>query len=69
MDHLAQAGIFVLEELRDAKEERRRFRGGELLARIEKKGDFCEENATSPRLDGRRVEETSCRPPSVLYLV
>lgn len=51
VNHLAQAGILVLEELRDAKEERRRFGGREFLARIEEQSDLCEENAASSRLD------------------
>lgn len=58
MDHLAQAGILVLEELRDAEEEGRGFILGELLAGVEKKGDLGEEDSTLPRLDRGAVEES-----------
>lgn len=51
MDHLAQAGILVLEELRDAEEEGGCFGGRELLARVEEEGDLGEQNATSSGLN------------------
>ena len=57
VNHLAQAGILVLEELRDAEEERGRLSGGELLARVEEEGDLGEEDTASSRLDGGDVEE------------
>lgn len=34
VDHLTEAGIFILEELRDAEEEGRRFIGREVLAGV-----------------------------------
>jgi hypothetical protein len=63
VDHLAQAGILILEELRDAEEEGGGFGGRELLARVEEEGDLCEKDTASSRLDGRVVEESSCGPP------
>ena len=57
MDHLTQAGIFVLEELGDSKEERRGLVGRELLARVQEQGDLGEEDATFSRLDRGAVEE------------
>lgn len=42
VDHLTQAGILVLEELRDTEEEGRGFILGKLLASVEKKGDLGE---------------------------
>lgn len=56
VDHLPQTGIFVLEELGDSKEEGGGFIGRELLPSIEEKGDLCEEDATSSRLNGRGIE-------------
>jgi len=58
VDHLAQAGILVLEELRDTKEERRGLFGRELLARVEEEGNLGEEDATSSRLDRGAVEKS-----------
>lgn len=62
VDHLAEGGILVLEQLGDAKEEGGSFVGRELFTRVEEEGDLCEENATSSRLDRGRVEESCCRP-------
>lgn len=56
VDHLAQAGIFILEELRDAKEEGRGFGGREFLSRIEEESNLGEEDAASSGLDGGAVE-------------
>jgi len=42
VDHLSEAGILVLEELRDTEEEGCSFVGGELLSRVEKKSDLGE---------------------------
>ena len=61
MDHLTQAGILVLEQLRDSKEQCRRFVGRELLARVEEKGNFGKEDTASSRLDWRTVEQPGCR--------
>lgn len=58
VDHLSQAGIFVLEELRDAKEQGGSFVGRELLARVEEEGDFGKENSTFSRLYGRAIKQT-----------
>jgi hypothetical protein len=60
VDHLAQAGILVLEELRDAEEEGGRFGGRELLARVEEEGDLGEQDTASSGLDRRGVEQASC---------
>lgn len=56
VDHLAEARIFVLEQLRDAEEEGGGFGGGESLARVEEEGNLGQQNATSSRLDGRAIE-------------
>lgn len=40
MHHLPQAGIFVLEKLRDTEEQGRCLRSRELLTRVEEKSDF-----------------------------
>ena len=61
VDHLAEAGILVLEELRDTEKEGCSFVCRELLSCVEKKGDLCEENATSSRLDRGAVEESCWR--------
>lgn len=60
VDHLSQAGIFVLEELRDAEEEGGGFVGRELLAGVEEEGDLGQEDPTSSRLYGRAVEQSRC---------
>jgi hypothetical protein len=60
VNHLAETGILILEELRDAEEERRGLVGRELLARVEEEGNLGEENAASSRLDRGAVEESSC---------
>ncbi len=59
--HLAQARILVLEELRDAEEERGSFIGREFLAGIQQEGNLGQEDPASSRLDGRAVEEPSCQ--------
>lgn len=51
MNHLAQAGILVLEELRDTEEEGRGFVGGKLLPRVEEESYLGEEDSASSRLD------------------
>lgn len=56
VNRLPKAGILILEELRDAKEEGRRFVRGELLARVEQKEDLGEQGPASSRLDRRAVE-------------
>lgn len=61
VDHLAQTGIFVLEELRNAEEQGGGFVGGELLAGVEQEGDLGEQDATSSWLYRGAVEETCCR--------
>lgn len=53
---MAQAGIFVLEQLRDAEEQGRGFISRELLAGIEEKSNLGEEDSTSPRENGGGVE-------------
>lgn len=58
--HLAEARVLVLEQLRDAKEERRGLIGRELLARVEQQRDLGEKDTASPRLDRRAVEQTCC---------
>lgn len=60
MHHLAETGILVLEELRNAEEEGGGFVGWELLPRVEEKGNLGKENATLSRLDRRTVEQASC---------
>lgn len=62
VDHLAEAGILVLEQLRDAEEEGGGFVGRELLPGVEEKGDLGEENATSSGLDRGAIEESCCPP-------
>jgi hypothetical protein len=42
VDHLAEGGILVLEQLGDAEEEVGGFPGRELLTGEEEKGDLCE---------------------------
>jgi hypothetical protein len=61
IDHLAERGIFVLEQLRDAEEEARGFVGRELLAGEEEQRDLGEENAASAGRDGGRVEDAGCQ--------
>lgn len=56
VDHLSQAGIFILEQLRDTEEEGRRFVRWELLARVEQKGNLGKEDSASSRLDWGAVE-------------
>lgn len=58
VDHLSQAGIFVLEELRDAEEQGSGFVRRELLARVKKKGNLGQEDSAFPRLYRRAVEQT-----------
>lgn len=60
VDHLAETGILVLEQLRDTEEEGCSFVRGELLSRVEQKGDLGEEDATSSRLDRGAVEQSCC---------
>lgn len=42
MDHLPKAGIFILEELRDAKEQGGGFIGGESFTSVQEQGDLGE---------------------------
>lgn len=58
MNHLAQAGILVLEELRDTEEEGGGFVGGKLLPRVEEESYLGEEDTASSRLDRRTVEQS-----------
>jgi hypothetical protein len=76
VDHLAQRGILVLEQLRDAEEERRGFVASPALAREEQQGQLgqdlpalssypgCLSQATYhsafPRRDGALVEHSRC---------
>lgn len=60
VDHLSQASILVLEQLRDAEEERRSFIGRELVARVEEEGDFGKEDSASSRLDRGAIEQSGC---------
>lgn len=50
--HLAQAGIFVLEELGDSKEESSGLILREHLASVEQESNLCEENSASSGLNG-----------------
>lgn len=61
VDHLAKAGIFVLEEFRDAKEQSCGLVCRERLAGVEEEGDFGKKDATSSGLDWGAVEKASCR--------
>jgi hypothetical protein len=58
--HLPKAGIFILEELRDAEEQGRRFVGGESFTGVQEQGDFREQDSTSSGLYGRRIEQSCC---------
>lgn len=60
VDHLSEAGILVLEELRDAEEKGGGFIGWELLPSIEEKSNLGEEDSTSSRLNGAFVEYACC---------
>lgn len=62
IDHLAEGGILVLEELADAEEERGGLVGGELLAGEEEEGDFGEEDAAFAGRDGGGVEDAGYTP-------
>ena len=59
MDHLSQAGIFVLEELRDAEEEGGSFVCRKPFAGVEEEGDLGQEDTTSAGLDRGAVEKAS----------
>lgn len=58
MDHLPQAGIFVLEESRDTEEQGGGLIGGELVTRIEQEGNLGKEDAASSRLDWGAIEQS-----------
>ena len=60
VDHLTERGIFVLEQLADAKEERRGLVGGELFPCVEQQGNLGEEDTAFPRRDGGAVEDSGC---------
>jgi hypothetical protein len=60
VDHLSKAGIFILEELRDAEEQGGGFIGGESFTGVQEQGDFGEEDSTSSRLYRGRIEQTCC---------
>lgn len=64
-DHLSEAGILVLEELRDSEEERGGLVGGELVPRVEDQGDLGQEYATSSGLDRGAVEESCWGSPEL----
>lgn len=59
IDHLAQRGILVLEQLRNAEEERGSLVRGELLPGEQEDGNFGQERATCSRGDGRSIEQSS----------
>lgn len=61
VDHLAKAGILVLEELGDAEEKGGGLVGGEVLSGVEEQGNLGQEDAALARLDGRVVEQSCCR--------
>lgn len=58
--HLSQTSIFVLEELRDAEEERGGLLRGEGLSSVEEQRNLGQQNAASSGLDWRAVEQSSC---------
>lgn len=60
VDHLPKAGIFILEELRDAEEQGRGFIGRESFAGVQEQGNLSEEDSTSARLYGGRIEQSCC---------
>ncbi len=57
--HLAQRRVLVLEELRDAEEEVRRFLWRELLLREKEERDLGEQDSAVPSRDGGFVEDPS----------
>jgi hypothetical protein len=61
IDHLAQGGVLVLEQLRDAEEERGRLICRELLPGEDEDGNLCKEGATCSRRDGGGIEQSGCR--------
>jgi len=60
VDHLSKGGIFILEQLRDAKEEGSCFIGGKLFTSEQKKGNLGQEDAASSWGDWGCVEYSSC---------
>jgi hypothetical protein len=60
VDHLAEGGIFVLEQLGDTEEEVGGFPRRELFAGEEKQSDLGEQNAASSGRHRRGVEDASC---------
>lgn len=58
--HLAQRGILVLEQLRDAEKERRGLICRELLPRKQEHSNLRQEGAASSRRDGRSIKQSSC---------
>ena len=61
VDHLAEGGIFVLEQLGDAEEEGGGFILRKFLACHKQEGDFSEQDTAFARRNGRRVEDASYR--------
>jgi hypothetical protein len=58
VDHLAERGIFVLEELGDAEEERGGFLAAPALAGEEQQGELGEDDSAFARRDGALVEDS-----------
>jgi hypothetical protein len=65
--HLPKAGIFILEELRDAKEKAGGFVGRELFSRVNEESDLREQYTALPRMDRRIVEQARCWVILALY--
>lgn len=61
VDHLAEGGIFVLEQLGNAEEEGGGFILRKLFTSHKQEGDFGEQNTAFARRNGRRVEDASYR--------
>jgi hypothetical protein len=60
VDHLAEGGILVLEELRDAEEERRGFLASPALAGEEQQGQLRQDHSTFPGRYRALVEHACC---------
>ena len=60
MNHLAEAGVLVLEQLGDAEEERGGLLGGKLLPRVEEETNLGEQDPTFSRMYGGAVEQAGC---------
>lgn len=64
IDHLAERGIFVLEQLGDAEEEGRGFLPAPALAGEEQQGQLGQDHSTFPGRDGALVEYSCWRATS-----